>query len=130
MGSLSANCPEQTGPRQLRRRLASRLEPLMRALNSPATAPGAAADGCAEPRETTRAHQRQLHRIEEQVHALRTPLTVLKANLEVLRRTPGLEAQVQALLMAELSADAELLAARFEQLLALTAGAARAEPDR
>lgn len=52
-------------------------------------------------------------------HELRAPLTILQANLELLRRTPQLSTQERAHALAEASAEAERLARLVADLLIL-----------
>lgn len=67
------------------------------------------------------ARTREHHQYEVQAQAsdLLAPLTLLKANLEVLRRTPDLNPAVQAALLRELDTGVRLLASRLEDLVAL-----------
>lgn len=60
--------------------------------------------------------RRQL--LREQMHGLSTPLTLIRANLRVLRLTPDLEPAVQAALLAELDADVALVLRLLDDLAA------------
>jgi len=64
------------------------------------------------------AEERRRQAVREQMHALRTPLTLARANVHVLRQTPALEPAVQAALLQELDHDIRRISGLLEVLAA------------
>jgi two-component system sensor histidine kinase MprB len=69
--------------------------------------------------------QRQL--VADASHELRTPVTSLRTNIEVLQRNPNLDPARRAAVLARASAQAEELTALMNDLIALARGDAREE---
>jgi two-component system sensor histidine kinase MprB len=94
---------------------------------SPSTA-ATSSDGCrastpCSPRRTSREQQKRL--VIDASHELRTPLTALRTNIDVLRRTDGLEPTQHAELLADVQIELEELTDLVTELVDLATDARR-----
>jgi two-component system, OmpR family, sensor histidine kinase MprB len=78
----------------------------------------------------TRSRDQQQRLVQDAGHELRTPLTSLRANIDTLRRHPGLDATPRGRVLADLDSELRELSSLVEELVALAVDQRDDEPEQ
>jgi two-component system sensor histidine kinase MprB len=78
----------------------------------------------------TRSRDQQQRLVQDAGHELRTPLTSLRANIDTLRRHPGLEGATRGRVLADLDSELRELSSLVDELVALAVDARDDEPEQ
>ncbi|HKE99826.1 MAG TPA: HAMP domain-containing sensor histidine kinase [Actinomycetes bacterium] len=78
----------------------------------------------------TRSRDQQQRLVQDAGHELRTPLTSLRANIDTLRRYPGLDAAARSRVLADLDSELRELSGLVDELVALAVDRYDDEPEQ